>query len=324
MEIKQQILEKIKQYQKIVITRHIRPDGDCIGSSMGLRSIIKSSFPEKEVYSVGDDLADYVSFFNKEDKNDESLYDDALVIVVDTATFDRISNNSDWLKKAKEIIKIDHHIPIESYGVINYVRTDLPACSAIVADLLFSFEELSIDKFGAEALFTGIVTDTGRFRYRGVGSELLNITSKLLEYDIDIESIYMQLYTSEKQVLKLKGFVLNNFKTSPNGVSSIYFSRRTQKKYKVTTEEASSLIGSLSEIKGSLIWLNFIELPDGKIRVRLRSRFIAISEIANKYRGGGHAQACGATLHSKKEVKSLIGELDEALRKFKLDNPEVF
>lgn len=324
MEIKTQILNKIKEYNKIVITRHIRPDGDCIGSAMGLKSIIKCSFPEKEVYAVGDDKAEFVSFFNKEDTNDESLYEDSLVIVVDTATSNRISNNPEWLKKAKEIIKIDHHIPIEDYGVINYVRTDLPACSAIIADILFSFDELKIDKFGAEALFIGIVTDTGRFRYRGVGSELLNITANLLSYDIDMENIYMNLYTKEKEVLKLQGYVLNNFKTTPNGVSSIYFSKRTQKKFGVSAEEAASLINTLGEIKNNLIWVAFIELPDGTIRVRLRSRFIAINEVANRYRGGGHAQACGATLHSKKEVKLLLNELDNLQKEYKSLHPEVF
>lgn len=324
MEIKTQILNKIKEYNKIVITRHIRPDGDCIGSAMGLKSIIKCSFPEKEVYAVGDDKAEFVSFFNKEDTNDESLYEDSLVIVVDTATSNRISNNPEWLKKAKEIIKIDHHIPIEDYGVINYVRTDLPACSAIIADILFSFDELKIDKFGAEALFIGIITDTGRFRYRGVGCELLNITGKLMNYDVDMENIYMNLYTKEKEVLKLQGYVLNNFKTTPNGVSSIYFSKRTQKKFGVSAEEAGSLINTLGEIKNNLIWVAFIELPDGTIRVRLRSRFIAINEVANRYRGGGHAQACGATLHSKKEVKLLLNELDNLQKEYKSLHPEVF
>lgn len=324
MIIKTQILNKIKEYNKIVITRHIRPDGDCIGAAMGLKSIIKSSFPEKEVYAVGDDKAEFVSFFNKEDTNDESLYEDSLVIVVDTATSNRISNNPEWLKKAKEIIKIDHHIPIEDYGVINYVRTDLPACSAIIADILFSFDELKIDKFGAEALFIGIVTDTGRFRYRGVGSELLNITANLFSYDIDMENIYMNLYTKEKEVLKLQGYVMNNFKTTPNGVSSIYFSKRTQKKFGVSAEEAGSLVNTLGEIKNNLIWVAFIELPDGTIRVRLRSRFIAINEVANRYRGGGHAQACGATLHSKKEVKLLLNELDNLQKEYKSLHPEVF
>lgn len=324
MEIKTQILEKIKDYNKIVITRHIRPDGDCIGSAMGLKSIIKNSFPDKEVYAVGDDKAEYTKFIDMEDVNEESLYENSLVIVVDTATSDRISNKREWLKKASEIIKIDHHLPVEDYGSINYVRCDLPACSAIIADFLFSFDELKIDDFGAEALYTGIVTDTGRFRYRGISPLLFEVTSKLMTYEIDTENIYMNLYTKEKEVLKLQGYVLNNFKTTPNNVSSIYFSRRTQKKYNVTAEEAASLVGTLGEIKDSLIWVCFIELPDGKIRVRIRSRFVAINEVASRYRGGGHQQACGATLLSKKEVKLILNELDNLSLNYKKEHPEVF
>lgn len=324
MEIKTQILNKIKEYDRIVITRHIRPDGDCIGASMGLRSIIKCSFPNKEVYSVGEDTSEYTSFISTEDENREEIYKDSLVIVVDTATFDRISNKKEYLSQAKEIIKIDHHIPVDDYGTVNLVRTDLPACCSIIADLLYSFDELKIDDYGASCLFFGIVTDTGRFRYRGVGPELLTLTAKLLEHNVDMENIYAHLYTKDKSVLKLQGYVYDNFKTTESGVNYIYFSLKTQKKYKVTTEEASSLVNTLDCIKGGMIWMIFVEQPTKEIRVRLRSRFVAINELANKYHGGGHQQACGATVYSKKEMKALVDDADKVLKEYKNSHPEAF
>ena len=107
--LKKQILEKIKEFDTIIIHRHIRPDGDCMGSTIGLREILKASFPNKKIYSVGNNESDYLSFLGEEDEIDDSVYQDALVIIVDTATKERIFDNRYEL--GKFTIKIDHHIP---------------------------------------------------------------------------------------------------------------------------------------------------------------------------------------------------------------------
>ena len=133
LEIKKSILEKIKAYESIIIVRHVKPDGDCMGSTLGLRELLRASFPEKKVLSIGGSGADYLDFIGKEDEDvDEEVYRNSLLIAVDTATFDRIDNNHAGL--APEIIKIDHHIPVDNYGTLNYVREDLPATCAIILD----------------------------------------------------------------------------------------------------------------------------------------------------------------------------------------------
>ena len=108
-ELMVQILNKIKEYDKIIISRHLRPDGDCVGATMGFKDILKDSFPDKDIRLINNDYAQYLEFLGEEDKQeDESFYSDALVIVIDTSNAKRCSNP--LITKAKEIIKIDHHI----------------------------------------------------------------------------------------------------------------------------------------------------------------------------------------------------------------------
>ena len=114
------VLEKIKQYNRIIITRHMRPDGDAIGSTKGLARILRLSFPQKEIYIQTDDGSDYLAFLGKDDDPvSPELYRDALLVVIDTATADRISNAN--FRLAKEIVKIDHHIDIQPYGDLCWI-----------------------------------------------------------------------------------------------------------------------------------------------------------------------------------------------------------
>ena len=179
-----EILEKIKQYNRIIIHRHIRPDGDCIGSQSGLKLAIKLNYPEKEVYAVGDIIPEYCTPYGILDNVEEDNYDGvfigrnqaiematqkSLVIVVDTATDSRICDQR--YKTGAYIIKIDHHDDSSEYGNINYVLPEIPACAAIITKLLNMWNFEINDKI-ASSLFFGIVTDTGRFRYRGLNEEI--------------------------------------------------------------------------------------------------------------------------------------------------------
>lgn len=324
LQIKREILNKIKAYNSIIIVRHIKPDGDCMGSSLGLREILRASFPDKKVYSIGKMKSSYLEFIGSEDAEvSEDVYKESLVIIVDTATKDRIDNK--YVDFAKETIKIDHHLPVEDYGDINYVRVDLPATSAIITDFYLSFkDELVLNPFAAKALFVGMVTDTGRFKYRGVTGNVMRYVGTLMDQEIDIEQIYAHLYIKSKEELKLQGYIFRKFKTTPNGVSYFYMSQRIQKKFGVSIEDASAMVNVLDGIKGNLIWIFFIENKEKVIRVRMRSRFVSINEIAQKYNGGGHRQAAGATVYSKKEIKALLKEADQLLGEFKNNNQEVF
>lgn len=320
LEQKQAILDKIKEYDSIIILRHIKPDGDCLGASLGFRQILRESFPNKKIYSIGNMKSSYLEFLGSEDEDvSDEVYKNSLVIILDTATSDRIDN--DRYPLAKETIKMDHHIPVEDYANINYVRVDLPATCAIITDFYYTFkDELVLSEAASKFLFTGIVTDTGRFRYRGVSSELMLLTSELLKTGVDIESIYSQLYIKSPEELRLISYIYKHFKVTKNGVAYFLMSKRIQSKFNVTNESASSLVNVLEGIKGSLIWIFFIQNKEKIWRVRLRSRFASVNEIASKYRGGGHLQASGATVNNKKEIKALLQDADDYLGKFKEEN----
>lgn len=317
------ILEKIKEYKRIIIHRHIRPDGDCIGSQMGLKHLLKNTFKDKEIYAVGDDLPEYLKYLGSSDLIPDEYYSDALVIVVDTATPNRICDER-W-ETGKEIIKIDHHDDSPEYGDICYIDPESPACSSIIVRMIRTWgNEVAINKESATALYLGMVTDTGRFRYRGLTPEVFDNAGYLLAQGIDVGNIYDNLYVDTVETLKLQGYVLNNFKTTPNGVAYIYFTKKIMKKYKVSKEDAGNLVNSLGSIKGCPIWVAFIDQmlekdkskeldPSKEIRCRLRSRGVAINEVASKYRGGGHLMAAGATIYSKKEMKNLLNDLDAIL-----------
>lgn len=323
-----QILEKIKQYDTIIIHRHERPDGDCIGSQMGLYYLIKDNFKEKAVYAVGDELPAYLGQYGTNVSVEDSVYEGALVIVVDTANEKRICDKR--YNTGSYLIKIDHHDDSPAFGDIYYVDETSPACASIMVDMYKAWKEqdsnITMTKEAATSLMLGMVTDTGRFRYRGTCRKTLENAGLLLDSGVELDELYTSLYTKDKEELKLQGYVCENFKVTPNGVAYIYFDKETMEKYNVDKDTAAACVNILDSIKGSLIWATFIEQNEetGEIRTRLRSRFVSINEVATHYRGGGHLQAAGATVYNEEEKESLLSDLDALLKEYKENNPEKY
>ena len=313
------VLDKIKQYDKIVIFRHKRPDGDAVGSTMGLRDVLRATYPEKDIKLINSDYADYVAFLGDEDGPcpDEFL-SDALGIVIDTATSERISNPQYAL--CRELIKIDHHIPIQPYGDVMWVEEHRSSACEMIAAFCEAFrDELVLTPKAASEIYTGMVTDSGRFRFRSVSGDTMRLAGMLLDAGIDTDTLYANLYMKDFNEFKFQSYVYKKMKITKNGVAYLFVDRAMQKKFKLTTEQASASVSYMDSIKGSLIWLAFIE-TDSEIRVRLRSRFVTINKLAEKYHGGGHACACGATVHSKKELMSLVSDADALLGEYKASN----
>ena len=319
MEVLQQIFDKIKQYDRIMLFRHIRNDGDCVGATKGLKAIITQTWPEKEVYLIDDDHADYLEFLGKDDDPvADELYADALGIVLDTGTDARISNKKYTL--CRELIKIDHHINVCEYGDISWVEESASSCCEMVAKFYFTFkDQLKMDSEAATYLYTGMVTDSGRFRFRSVSGDTMRMAGMLLDLGIDTDVLYAHLYLQDLESFKFKSYVYKNMKMTPAGVAYLYVSRATMEKYGLTHEQAAAAVSLMDSIKGSLIWLIFIE-HETEIRVRLRSRFVTVNQIAERYSGGGHDCASGATVHSKREALQLVKEADQTLAKYKAEN----
>jgi phosphoesterase RecJ-like protein len=319
IEVKEQILNKIKAYDRIMIFRHVRNDGDCVGATKGLKRIIQLTWPEKEVYLIDTDTAAYLEFLGPEDEPvDDALYTDALGIVLDTASEARISNKKYAL--CKELIKIDHHIPMESYGNLQWVEEDRSSACEMVVDFYSTFrDQLKIDSEAATYLYTGMVTDSGRFKYDGVTGDTLRNAAILLDVGVDTQTLFARLYLEAFEYLKFKAHIYNRMQITENGVAYIYVDRAMQEEFNLTLEQASACVGCLDSIRGSICWMVFIENGDdaGTIRVRLRSRFVHINSIAEKYRGGGHACASGATVYSREEMNALLADADALVKEYK-------
>lgn len=320
MSVKQAILDKIKSYDRIIIARHYRPDGDALGSTKGLQRILKLSFPEKEILLLNEDYSEYLAFMGGEDAPvSEDYYKTALGIVVDTGTEERFSNKK--MKLCKELIKIDHHIDVAPYGDISWVEDYRSSSCEMIVDFYRTFkDQLKMDKEAATYLYTGMVTDSGRFRFREVSAESLRNAAELLEFGVDTETLFANLYLESFDSLKFNARITENIQITENGVAYLYVSREMQKKFNLSHEDASAVVGLMDSIKGSLIWIAFIELPDGSTRVRLRSRFTTINKLGEKYHGGGHECAAGAYVYNKEEFNALLKDADAQLKEYKETN----
>ena len=318
-EIKLQILNKLKEYDRIMLFRHIRNDGDCVGATKGLKRLIELTWPEKEVYLIDADISAYLAFLGSDDAEvSDDLYANALGIVLDTASENRISNKKYTL--CKELIKIDHHIPLENYGNIFWVEEHRSSCCEMVVDFYRTFaDELQLDSLGATYLYTGMVTDSGRFRYEGVNGDTLRCAAAMLDIGIDTETLYANLYLDTYDALKFTAHVYEKMQQTENGVAYIFVDKAMQEQFGLTLEQAGTCVNDMDSIRGCLAWIAFIETGDEKdsIRVRLRSRFVHINGIAEKYRGGGHACASGATLYGKDEIALLLRDADAHVKEYK-------
>ena len=317
--IKQAILQKIEENQIICLFRHVRNDGDCVGATKGLKRILQLSFPEKEIYLIDHETAQYLEFMGPEDPEiEDSVYSAALGIVLDTASEARISNKKYTL--CKDLIKIDHHIPLETYGSIVWVEEERSSACEMIADFYTTFrDELKLDKEAATYIYTGMVTDSGRFKYEGVTGETLRNAGAMLDFGVDTELLYARLYLDTFEYLKFKAEIYRRMEITENGVAYIYIDREMQKEFNLTLEQASSCVSALDSIRGAICWIAFIENGDeeNSVRVRLRSRFVHINPIAEKYRGGGHACASGATVYGREEATALLRDADTLVKEYK-------
>ncbi len=321
-EIKQAILAKIKEYDRILIFRHKRIDGDCVGASKGLKELIKASFPQKDVRIIDDEHSDYLAFLGHDDEPvADEFYASALAIVVDVADTERISNQKFSL--CREIIKIDHHIDRTPYGDISWVEDGRSSTCELIADFYASFQdELTLTQWGATCIYTGMVTDSGRFMYEGVCGESMRLAGLILDKGVKTDWLYANLYLKTFESLKFTAYIYEHMNVTANGVCWLLVDKAMQQKFGLNMESASAAISSLSGIRGCLCWIAFIETGDEEraVRVRLRSRFAPINHIAEKYHGGGHACASGATVYSVSEMHDLLRDADAYIKEYKENN----
>lgn len=323
----QKIFDLIAKNEVIIIHRHVNPDGDALGSQWGLKTIIQDNFPNKKVLVPGEMNAHMSSFFPEPDMLQPQDYQEALVIVCDTANRERISGEN-W-KLATNVIKIDHHPEIDSYGTYALINETASATCQIIGKWAQEMN-LKISSIAARHLFLGLVTDSGRFLYRSVSAETFEVASILTATKFNLLDLYEELYSQDIKMARIRGYILTNFKTTINGVGYIIFNEdklnklekmvnkdKTLKSKPITLirEDITSQVNLMSNLAGVKIWM--IACQDGnqpEFKVSVRSARWSINQIVAKFGGGGHQTAAGGRLSNEITVKKLLQALDKTAK----------
>lgn len=310
--MKEQILDLIKQYETIIVHRHVRPDPDAYGSQGGLVEMLKTSFPDKKIYAVGKE-DESLHYLKRLDVIEDHVFEGALIIVCDTANEERICDSR--YKLGDKLVKIDHHPNEDAYGDYLWIDTSASSVSEMIYEFyLFGKDKgLTLSDEGARLLFAGIVGDTGRFLYPSTTQNTFDIAGELIRFDFDRNELFNKMYEIDANVIKLHGFVLQNFEMDQDGCASMIMTKDILEQHQVIPSEASLLVSTLGNVKGIKAWVFFIEESD-QIRVRLRSKGPVINTIAKKYNGGGHPLAAGASIYSWEEKEEVMKDLREVCR----------
>ena len=305
----QKAIELINLFDTIIIHRHSSPDGDAIGSQIGLRDVLKHNFPDKHIYAVGDAPGRYAFVEDSimDDIGDET-YQGALAILLDMGASHLVSDNRYTL--AQKTIRIDHHQYAETFTDFEIIDTSYESCAGLVTQLCQEWG-LIVPSNGAKALYTGMVTDSGRFRYDSTNSRTFRLASFLFEQGFDAGDIYTHLYQDDLKMIQLRASFVLRIQLTENGVAYIYTTREEVEKMGVSTFTVSrGMVNTMAEIKGVNTWVNFTETEDG-VLCELRSKTQNINQIAVKYGGGGHIKASGTTVKDKAEAMALLNDLDQ-------------
>lgn len=302
----EQVLQLIKQYPRIIIHRHSYPDGDAMGSQMGLAALIKDNFTDKEVYMVGDE-ATRLPFLNAVmDEIPDDYYNNALAILLDCGGAHMVCDKR--YTTAAATVRIDHHILCDKVADVEVIDSTFESASGMVA--LMAKEcgfELSLQS--ATLLYMGMVTDSGRFAFDSVSARTFELAAFLMSQPIDLNALNYNLNAEEFSEILNKADNMHKIKFTPNNVAYIYTAREELPQTGDVPIVSTGLVGLMRDIKGVHMWVNFTEADDG-VHCELRSNRPNINPIAVKYGGGGHKKASGCIVPDKATAMKLLADLD--------------
>ena len=308
-----QIFQAIEQFDRIAVFAHVIPDYDALGTQFGLYTWLKDNFPHKDIIIAGSNHRDYTPRLYPviEDTPDSWFATSFLAIVVDTATGNRVSDMR--YQKAAKIVKIDHHPAVDQYGDINLVAVDLVAASEIVGNLVLAYPKVSVlSKEAAIYLYSGIAGDSKRFLYADTSAHTFAIAEALIGTGINLSTdVYNKMYVGSLNDLRVQAYILNHFTVTDHGIAYYILDAQTLKLLGREADQGKEYVNIFSEVEGINAWASISEDQEKHIwRVSIRSKALPINQVATKYRGGGHAQASGATLESVTEIDALINDLN--------------
>ncbi len=305
----EQIIAAVQKYDTIVIHRHTNPDGDALGSQIGLQWLIRDNFPMKKVYIVGDKAGRYAFMDGSTmDEIEDGVYKNALAFVLDSGASHLISD--DRYALAAKTARIDHHIYAEKINDIEVVDTSYESCCGLITELAIE-GGWKFSQNSAKALFTGMITDSGRFRYDSVSANTFRLASELMKTKFDTGEIYKNLYADEYAFVKLRAQFVLKIQFTAHRVAYIYTTKEEFGSYGADTFTISrGMVNTMADLKGVDTWVNFTETED-KVLVEIRSNKYNINPIAVKYGGGGHEKASGASVPDRKTAMALLEDLNK-------------
>ena len=304
-------MQAIRSHNRIILHRHKKPDGDAMGSQVGLKHILKENFPDKEIYAVGDE-AGFFGFMDDSvmDQIPDSLYDGALAIVLDCGAPGLVSDERYTL--AGKTLRFDHHLFVEKFCDEEAVDSSFESCCGLIT--AFAMEQgLTIPPLAAKSLYTGMVTDSGRFRYDSTTHRTFTLAAHLMAQGIDTTSLFRDLYADSLTSKQQKAMFVQKIRLTEHNVAYIYTSLEEFRQLGMDLFSVSrGMVNTMADIKGVDIWANFTETETG-VLCELRSATKNINPIAVKYGGGGHAKASGATVGSREEAMAMLRDLDDMM-----------
>ena len=302
----ERIFQEIINFDTIIIHRHTKPDGDAIGSQVGLKNILKDAFPGKRVFAVGDPAGRY-SFIegSTPDEIPDDTFKNALSIILDCGG--EVSDKR--YKLAAHTARIDHHVFNGAYTDTEVIDSSFESCCGLI--VLFAQEQrLYISPAAAKALYTGMVTDSGRFRYDSTTPRTFRQAAFLLEHGVDLNEIYRNLYADDFDYKRLRAEYTLKVRFTKHNVAYIY---STAEELKASGSDvfaiSRGMVNVMADIRGVDIWVNFTDTAGG-VLCELRSSLRSVVHIAIKYGGGGHDKACGATVATREEAMKMLADLD--------------
>lgn len=310
----------LEKYQTFALMSHMRPDGDAIGSQLGLGLSLEAMGKTVHYWNV-DGLPESLAFLAGSEKittpPDEAPEID-VAIALDTATRVRLGEgNLMAAAKAKVWLNIDHHISNPLYGDVNYVDATSPATGQIVYEILQQLQ-MPIPAGSRDAIYVAVSTDTGSFQYDSTTAKTYRMAADLVDRGLHVGEINAQTYDSHPyRRIELLRALLNTLELSPSGkVAHWQMLDQWREELALQPDDSEGLIDMIRAIRGVQVAVFFEELPGGKIRVSMRSkdRSVNVCDIATRFGGGGHALAAGIRMagpmsEAKQQVLAAIDEV---------------
>lgn len=310
------IKEEIMKANSIVILTHESPDGDAIGSSLAIYNSLQQL--DKKVDVIIPEFSrtfDFLPNSDKIKKEGKQNYD--LAIALDCADIKRLNGFANYFEEAKTTINIDHHGSNTMFADYNFVNPDAPACCQILV-LVLEYLGVKIDKQIGTCLLTGIITDTGGFKYPGTSTETFEFTSWLLGIGVNVSDIYRKvLELKTKANFYLTKRAIDRLEFLHNGkISFTYITKEDEEEFKANPGDHEGLVEIGRAIEGVEVSILLRE-ADGYFKGSLRSNdYVNVSDVCMMFNGGGHIRAAGCSMHMPLEEakEKLVNEITKYLK----------